>query len=100
MLFRTRGKWLINRIYLSRKPLFFYRCTKDSNVDPTEVSFKGGFLNKGFFWALDRVGTNAAPDNRPLLGLHSRCVPCSVPQRRFGVPSRQRPHTAAGPHPT
>ena len=30
------------------------------------VSQKGGFLNKGFFWALDRVGTNAAPDNRPL----------------------------------
>src|SRR5215510_8183244 len=27
-----------------RKPCFFYRCTKESNVDPAEVSKKGGFF--------------------------------------------------------
>jgi hypothetical protein len=31
-------------LHVSENPAFFYRCTKDANVDPAEVSKKGGIL--------------------------------------------------------
>src|SRR5262245_26584170 len=30
----------------SENPAFFYRCTKDANIDPAEVSQNGGFRDK------------------------------------------------------
>ena len=46
------NKFLGDKVELrgvSKNPGFFYRCTKDANVDPAEVSQNGGILLANLF---------------------------------------------------
>src|SRR6516165_3215198 len=79
---------------ISKNPGFFYRLTKDANVDPTEVAKNGGFRDTPSRPQRKRydpekpVETSVGRQGRSLKRrrrVASPCLPCGPPPRQQRV---------------